>query len=476
MEAKRAALADIEAKLSRPHDFIQPTTTIEDLNDHVVREVFANLDDFALFCIADVSTTFNRNARALISTRYKHKRCHISIHKDESCKLPEEPHFERLRLPAPSFLRNSGMFVNSLHIHMSRNCSHNMLELIHQYCGESLVELSLERVDLTADHIPKMRPLLSRITTLKLLECSWESEAVGVEMSSFCSQIEDLSIKNFCRTGDTDMSFFSGVAFPRLFTAEFCGLNFTTESIRNMLAANPQLKELKINYCSQVTSEDFPAIVRHVPQIEKISLLHIFPVFDLDTNTNCLKHLASLKSLQMNVHGISISPTITEMAAAHVPLEYLELSDFRSNREFFRGISEFKKLHTLKLRSGDLHFSRAMFHAIRQLTELTHLELEVTPMCENNLLEVIRCAPKLRKLRLELARDQRKVLNENEYKAIMDLLTRRGEKFHLEIEISAKRHVLDLPIELLTANEDKLTIKFTIEPLPSFERFEFELE
>lgn len=475
METQRDASIDIEEERSRPNEFIQRKTTIEDLNDHVVREVLANLDDFALFCIADVNSTFNFNARAVISSRYKNKRFHVSIQNDKISKLPEEPNFERIHLPTPTFLRNFGRFLNSLHINMSRQSFHDMLESIHQNCGDSLKELSLERVDLTADHIPKMRPVLSRLTTLKLLECSWESEAVGVEMSSYCSLLEELSIKNCCRTGDADMSFFNGVAFPKLFTTEFCGLNFTTESIRNMLAANPQLKELRINYCSQVTSEDFPAIVRHVPQIEKISLMHIFPVFDLDENARCLKHLTSLKSLQMNLHGISISPTITEMAAAHVPLEYLELSDFRSNREFFYGISEFKKLRTLKLRCGDLHFSRAMFYAIRHLTELTHLELEVAPMCENNLLETIRCAPKLRKLVLELPRDQQKVLNENEYKAILDLLVRRAETSHLHIEIKARRDVLDLPIELLTANGELFTIAFMIEPLPSFERFEFEL-
>lgn len=460
--------------MSRPNEFIQPKTTIGDLNDHVVREVFANLDDFALFCIADVNTTFNRNARAVIALRYKHKRFHISIQEDNICKLSTEPTFERMQLPASTFLRNFGFSLNSLHIHMSRKSFHDMLELIDHYCGESLCELSLERIDLTADHIPKMRPLLSRLTTLKLLECSWESEAVCVKMSSFCSQLEDLSIKNVCRSGVADMSFFNNVAFPKLFTAEFCGLNFTAESIQGMLAANSQLKELSINYCSQIASEDFPAIVRNVQQIEKISLMRIFPIFELDRNTQCLRHLTSLKSLQMNFHGISISPIITGMAAAHVPLEYLELSDFRSDREFFHGISEFKRLHTLKLRHGDLHFSRAMFYAIRHLTKLTHLELEIAPMCENNLLEIIRCAPKLRKLILELPRDQRKVLNVNEYEAIVDLLARREEKSHLQIEIKARRHVLDLPIEL-TANENKLTIIFTIEPLPSSERFEFEL-
>lgn len=342
---------------------------------------------------------------------------------------------------------------------MSRKYFQDILELIDQYCGESLNELSLERIDLKPENASQMRPLLSSLTTLKLRECRWETEALGVEMSSFCSQLEDLFIQNFARTDMDDMSFFDGVAFPKLFTADLRGLRFTTESIRNMLMVNPQLKEIYIIDCLEVTSEIFPAIVRYVPQIEFFSFKHGFGRLDEGENTNCLKHLASLKSLRLKFSGRSISSFITELAAAHVPLEHLDLSDFRSNRTFYRGISQLKKLKKLRLDHGYLRLSSTpggLFSMVRQLSELTHLDLTVMAISRTDLAGIIRCAPKLRRLHLEFPYYHPEILTEKEYEEILDVVASRAEKCHLEIVLVSPRNILVAPTELLSANEDKL--------------------
>lgn len=447
---------ELEVRMSRPNEFVQPTTTIEDLDDRLLRKVFTYLDDYDLACSADLNAKFNRNAHAVISSRYKHERFHISVGECDFCGLPQIGYSSQV----PYLLRNFGKFINSMHLHLSRKYFQDILELIDQYCGESLNELSLERIDVRPENASKMRPLLFRLTTLKLRECRWETAALGVEMSSFCFQLEELFIQNLWRTDMDDMSFFDGVAFPKLHTADLRGLKFTTESIRNMLEVNPQLKEIHTSDGVEVTSEILPTIVRYVPQIEKVSFKHGFGRLDEGENMSCLKHLASLKSLRLELSGRSISSFITELAAAHVPLEHLELSDFRSNRTFYRGISQLKKLKKLRLDRGYLRLSSTsggLFSMVRQLSELTHLDLNVMAVSRTDLAELIRCAPKLRRLHLEFPYYHPEILTEKEYEEILDVVASRAEKCHLEIVLDSPRNILVAPTELLSANEDKLT-------------------
>lgn len=450
---------EFEVKIPRPHELLQPTRTIEDLDDRLLRIVCANLDDFDLSSFADVNVTFSQTAQAVITSRYEHAEFRLTVKEHEFrriceiCKLAQDGFCGRV----PSLLRNFGKFINSLHIHLNRKCFQEMLESVHQYCGESLSELLLEQIDLKPDHISKMRPLLSRITKFKLLDCRWETGAVAVEMSSLCSELELLNIQNRKRADMDDMSFFDGVHFPKLFTVVFCGAEYTTESIHNMIKVNPQLKEIQI-HCSDVTSEIFPAIVRYVPQIEKLTFLNNFTPIDADENTNCLQHLTALKSLQMNFSCRPISSIISGMAAAQVPLECLELSNFRSNRAFYRDMSKLKKLKKLKLSYGYLRLSNrsGIFSMIQQLSELTHLDMTVMESSRTDLAGIIRSAPKLRKLFLQFSYCHPKILTEAEYEEIVNVVTSRAEKCHLKIFLISALNILIAPIALLKSNEDKV--------------------
>lgn len=51
----------------------RPATTIDALNDHVLREVFTYSDDQDLFALADVCTIFKRNAQEVFSSRNRRR-------------------------------------------------------------------------------------------------------------------------------------------------------------------------------------------------------------------------------------------------------------------------------------------------------------------------------------------------------------------------------------------------------------------
>lgn len=102
MTDQREAMLELDVRMSRPNEFVQPTTTIEDLDDRLLREVFTCLDEYALACSADVNAKFKRNAHAVISSRYKHKRFHISVGECDFCELPQIGYSLESHLETPS--------------------------------------------------------------------------------------------------------------------------------------------------------------------------------------------------------------------------------------------------------------------------------------------------------------------------------------------------------------------------------------
>lgn len=294
------ASIEIEWKMSHPNESIQSPTTINDLNDDVLREVFAQLDDFDLLAVANVNTTFRRNAQEVISTRYKHKRINIWIRGDKIYKMADE-FYSTHRSGLPSVFRNFGTFIKNLTIDLHRRSWQELSDLINRYCGESLNELALSETEFTADHVQKMQPLLSRITNLNLTRCSWQPETIAAEMFSFCSELQCLVIGSVrvdaFRAPITDLDSSTGGPFPKLesFSIKCCN-GITTESIQNLLAMNPQLKKLRIIDCQQITSQIFPTIALRVPEIESITFKEIYSRDNFIANAICLKDLRRLKN------------------------------------------------------------------------------------------------------------------------------------------------------------------------------------
>lgn len=455
---------------------IQPTTTFDDLMfDDTLREILVHLDNFDLFAVAAVNTSFKRNAQAVISSRYQQERFKIFIRCDTMWDAQKGAILQKMRLP--SVLRYFGKFVNSVDICVGRrDVFPALLGLIDQYCVDSLDELSMHRIYFTAHDVSKLQPILKRLTTLNLHNCVWRSMPVGEQMSLACSELQTLRV-----TYNPDCYYFAssafvtGVAFPKLkcFSIENCG-GTTIKSIQKMLEVNPQLNELNIVLCNQVSDEILPSIVRNVPQIEKISFRSIYPTKNFIKNAKNLKELTELKSLDMFCCYKRILPVIGELAAAHVPLECLKLEQFVLNQEVFNGISKLGKLKELHLIDIDddggqgMECSDGMLKMIRNLSELTHLRLHVAAFVGDELVEIIRCAPKLHKLILELQVSEQSlhevceaVIDGEVYNDILDVLATREGMCCLEITfIPAWQQFLNVPITVLKANEDKLKIIF----------------
>lgn len=419
---KESSRGPTEVKMSTETSFI-------DLDDYVLRETFQNLDDVDLNTIANVCTWFKQNAQAVFSSRYQHKLFVL---------------YRRY----PHFLRNFGPMITSLRFYAIGDSEllPEAMEEVVRYCGRTLTELKFSYVTFTAQLITILEPLLRRLRILELHKCRYDTR-----IFSLCAELHSLSLCDIER-------FPNRIHMPKLESLIISRCNgIQNASIKIFLEVNPQLKELRFEWCRDTTPEIIQSIAQFAPQIE--TLIYAFPIsdFDLIEHYYNLKKLTRLKRLQILWPNKSVSPIISEIAAANVPLEFFQLTSIMDkDKQLFSAISELNQLKTLMISGGKILSVPDLMTMFGCLSELTYLHIDADgfPVSDSQYLEIIRRAPKLQ--HLVLGSNRGVILDVNLYKRILELIAIRCGQYRLEIEF--KREFVKVPRELLQANRDLLKI------------------
>lgn len=440
--------------MSNLNETIVSSTRILDLNDDVLREVFWNINDLDIGAVADVCTTFRRIAEPLFSSRFQQNS--LSIH------IPLTRTRETFDLrPLHSLLRRFGKSMKSLDIFFFNGnpvyCL-RVMKMVDRYCGDQLKELLLFNCGFTADLMPILRSMLSRIQTLRLEGCRFGEESIGNEASeifSFCSELRTLWIEY-----PKHLNWAVRVKCPKLESfAVVLDRAITNKTIGRILELNPQLKEIKIQRCIAITSQIIPSITRYAPRIEKITICFVETSHDFARNLKHLKSLTLLNSLDLGCAGERISPVINELAAANIPLETLKIMRSVSDDELVMAIANLRRLKKLRLERNTNMKAFDVLMIAKNLDELTELSIEVKEFTGNDLLETIRNAPKLRKLELSIFTEYKAaILDSNWYMEIRGVIATRKENSALEIILG--KSMVNVPDKLLKANHHLLKIRF----------------
>lgn len=424
------------------------TTTIHDLNDHVLWECFKNLDDRALSEVVDVCSFLRRNALAVLSLRYRQKPIRF-------CMDHQKPtQFRSMH----SILRNIGSFITSLEMVVypdNSEYSRRLMRTVVLYCGESLNELRLYGITFAADLVPMLEPLLRRLPKLGLSQCRSHANFDPSEMFSLCAELHSLSFFRF------HWQHFNLVTIPKLKSLSLKNCNhINNKFIRKFPEVNPQLKEFELNERPRVSSEIFQSIVQYTPQIEKIAIHLFFRSRDHPDNFHIehvkhLKQLKALKWLKINCQNDSISPVICELVASAVPLKCLSLSHFTANCVLFVAISQLKQLKTLEFSDGTNMNWSYIVKMVERLIEVTDLRIDAVEIGPRPFLEIIRRAPKLQYL--QLGTSNRKVaLDAKLFMKILAMLAAHNRQHRLEVSLRAGS--VNVPQEMLRANRNLLKI------------------
>lgn len=418
---------------------IASKTTVLDLDDDCLREVFERMNIKDLTANADVCTRFRYNAAQAARSKFKY----LYMHKCSS-------------VGAYAKLRNFGasvtsVCVDSLYGQKGRaQFQKRIIELLNLYCVGETIDLKLSRFDIIDDLAVLMVPLLGRVQNLNLEDC--QSGGLFLKKLPFWSpELRELNCQSL-NDSDREGMQFDGLHrnFPKLESiviVRVAAVNIT--DIEEILKWNPQLKRIQLVSCCQLDESILKTIAKHVPKIVKISLST--KSAKNSTNLEHLPQLSELKTLILSVddNHSYVQSIVPEIALAATALEHLDLSNFNLRykyQQFVEGISKLKTLKTLRLcyvENMRVTNLLDMCKPLKQLSEVHLFRTNISLWIERpQLLEFVKNAEKLQKL--EIVGDQdiedEVFVNVNTYMKLLSIVNQRKEKMKLDLTFGNKNY------------------------------------
>lgn len=426
------------------HTFIAATTndcflgvekSIHHLNNRIMRRIFQHLDVCDLSAVADSCSTFKKIAQAEFSSRYEMNSFDIDVQNDD------EILFDASKIPLQrlaSVFRNFGSLIRTSEMYFDssiQNKAKQLIELIKKGCDENVDESNRLNIKFTVTIMP-VRPTISskeifyspKFHTLMVVYV--RNEPLQFNLCVLIPEMICSNIDEFYNVGKTTMDIF--------------------------LDLNPQLNRVK----TEITVRNSERIIQlnqqnAIPVIEEISFVYMYTELD-----SIPFHMHPLKSLKLDFAFDSSLKIIHELGYAASQLECLKLKKFPSTQ--FSDIAQMKKLRKLELFYVVSLEVSDFLDVFRGVSELTELKLHFIVLPPNDLVEIVRCAPKLTILKY-VTRNENWIIDENVYWEILEAVLARDTICRLVIELRGHSNMINVSDEtkkgkdsMLYINEEKL--------------------
>lgn len=418
------------------------STAFSDLNDDCLLEVFKHLHLTGLCSAADVCRRFRQNAQHhFASPIFKNDVLHVSAFKlhltaptvSLSTEIREicwqRGRFRQALLQVSKLLRNFGFLVKSIKV---CGCSFkpgqpkskpkskfekNIFGLISLYCTGSLTELSVVSCDITVETGNTLRPMFLHLHKLSLISCRC-SKIFGQTLSFWSPEIRQLKFETNILI--SDHRWFRNIddvlrqSFPKLMFFSLRDMSsIKNDDLEEFLKLNTQLKKIRLIGCRKIDVGCFKSMATHVPDIEAIHIGTTRITYGNEQNLESLGKLKRLNTLKLYnslegylSHRVSrtfVTSVLHVIDEYNVPLQHLHVhcdSRFERTEQVVDAILKLKTLRTLSLtdipRLKMAHILRICKH-LGELSELQLQRIEFVISAED-LLEIIKCAPKLQSL------------------------------------------------------------------------------
>lgn len=460
-----------------PTPSVDPTTTILDLNEDCLFEVYKYLNLLEWASFADVCSQLRSSTQTYFG-RSKFKNFIFPVHIQHNLPPHERINGIQLITKMSHVLRNFGAFISNfsemdnfilyyrLSPELQSRCRTKIVELVSKYCDESLVGLRLSKFPLNNEDQIRMRPVFDRLQKIELYYCHCTAQFLEM-LPVWGPRIQEMIFEGI------DLRFRGlGQRFPKLTKISLLSVNFHHDDIKEFLKNNPQLKEFHFTYRTASDTQIFQYIGQYASGIETLQIclnprfevLHPFPLNDIQFDQ--LRDLKSITLFAKNLKGKSnhLVPAICDIGAANIPLKTLflasgKLSELYANR-FVDGISKVKTLETLDLKLGGLngqHIIRICTH----LSELTKLDLHMTEgLSAQNILDIVRIAGKLQWLDVstQATNDNKTDIGGEFFLELAQIVENRANKMHLQIKLDQSGYSVNIPGELARAHKESLSI------------------
>lgn len=408
------------------------TTTIFELNDDCLRDLFQYFNAHDLDAVVDVCSRFRSLAKERFSSLKSKGFVFGNIY--HKCSSNENRFYQTAK-----FFRDFGAFVEQIIASCKEievpNYAAKFIELLERYCSEKLVLLEIWHLDMDADIEQKMRNPLEHLQSLVLKKCSL-TESFLKQLPSLSPRLKSMLLVDI-ETSGAECLIGLQQNYAALERVLFENVGMCGSDIEGFFRSNPQLKTINLENCRKLDDDIIPMLATHVPNIEGL-YLHFDQLTDhLKEN---LKHLSALKSLsELALASTTIDTKILdvcEIGFSEIPLETLLLHNFNVGdnvRNFAAEISKLVHLKTLELWSVDGLNDAHIVDICEKLSELRKLSLRdlkfVMPI--ENLTQIIRKAEKLDMFcHTKNGSEFKKCIDSDTYKTIVSIIQgREGKRF-----------------------------------------------
>lgn len=413
------------------------TTTILDLNDDCLREICESLVLLDLCVFADVCIRFKQIAQAHFITKKLG-----DVTREDWCSLRNHARF--------SLLRNFGSSISSLTAVSSYRIDELFVEMMVRFCAGTLNALTLLYFRVDANTVMKLTPLLVRLQKFGTIRCTFGASVFDM-LPSCLPDLRELELGN-CNWLVGSRGPFR--TFPKLEMLSIGGIN--DGCFEEFLKENQQLKSIELKY-GYACYDLFDLLAKCIPSIESLSIPN---TFSMTPSVAVLRNFNALKKLVIK-GSTGIAEVFSRMAAAQVPIEYLELNDCKSSTNLMTTISTLSQIRTLRF-VDVLNIDQSSFiNMCNNLDNLTELYLRSkSKLNADIILNIVQKAKNLQKLHafIPVNFPEKLIVDVDLHMKILNIVECRNEKKQLEITLLEKFCSIEVPKDLRNANKHLLTI------------------
>lgn len=418
---------------------IDSTTTILDLNDDCLREVFDLINIDGLTVVADICARFRDIAVKAASLKINSLQLNDNSGKRTYAKL-----------------RIFGSLMNTVNVEVIGRTSSTpefenaLVVLLSKYCTGNCIELNFKFFNITDGIALLMVPLLGRVRKITFVYCHLGGEYLK-NMLLWSPELHELKFEVCVLPRRVHFGFLEQNSQSKLKSIWFEQTNKVDNyNIGKLLKQNPLLKKINLISCNCVDDRAFESIAKYVPKIEQI-----YFVTPHSTNKNYARYfgqLRELKILHITLRSRSyeyanadsfVQLAVFEISSNNKVLEELVLSGFNLYHEspkFVEGISKLQKLKKIHL---EYFLGMTAFHLLDMCTPLKEL-MEIVlvasdlKLTQDDLLNFIQNANKLRKftfIPMKCEYRCRMKFDVNAFKQLVNILDQRVEKTKLNLTL-----------------------------------------
>lgn len=397
-----------------------PHMKLDDLNDDCLAHIFQMLDIHDLFNIACASQRFE-NVLPLFNRKFVYNVINVNA--------PNLKHF----------LQTVGQHIRTLKVSIGENIRSSaevieFFECVQKHCA-NVKHLALKKW--TRLNFNRCSELLQRLESLELDECEytelneWLNRRFVIKpwiaQPGLCSL--QLALQKSC--GLSDLTSLTSLKLHRC-------KGFGPNNLREFLEQNDRLTDLSLFALKDFKNVDetyFDGVAKYCQNIVSISI-------DVNTTSNIqfisgLPKLRSLQLLDYSVFNERIVDRLIRRLCENETIEVLDLYHCNLGQNTYRVISQFKKLHTLKLCKNfwvtDQHLqSLNLMHSLKTACFFDNLTLT-----DDSVISLVRMAPQLTQLDCSWCYQ----ITDRAINYIKDLLHHERHRPNLEIVVGGRTKI-----------------------------------